>query len=1227
MAQINLRKSLLSFLCAIALALFCVGTATAQIDAGTVAGTVKDPSGAVISGATLTLKNDRTSIAVTTHSSAAGEYAFNAVAPGTYTLTTEFSGFETRITQGVEVHVQQTTAIDVALRTGSVQQAISVTAAAPLLQTEDAAVGQTIGGKTVNDLPLETRNWGSLGQLAAGVATAPIGQNGGTPENAFYSVDGVQLYQNDFRLDGVNNNIEFFGGSSVGTDATITPPPDAVQEFKLQNGDYNAEFGHSTGGIINAVIRSGTNSLHGNIWEYLRNEDLNANDFFSNQAGKPRAEYRQNQYGGTIGGPVVIPHLYNGRDKTFFFGDYQGTRIATPAQAISTVPTLNMVNSGFTNLQDLINGNSGSSTDALGRVFSHGTVLDPATTRQIAAGAVDPISGLTNSSSSPVFVRDPFHTSGLALGGVKNFTGLTSQLNVIPASRLDPNAVKLLGQYPLPNRIGTSILNQNYINNPISTQTINQYDIRIDHTFGARDTIFGVWDQSLWSEFAPGALPGQNDQNDSFPSYEVAIGYNHVFTSTLSNEFHFGFGHSTKDQRLFNENVTGVPEQFGIQGIPQVPGNGGLSTFTISGLTGLGPTDDRPTIQTVWDAEYSDNVTKVYRNHTFKTGVQVDDLQGNIMQPPAPRGFFTYNGQFTDIPNSNQSLNGVADLLLTPTASSVAPSQNVTPVNNVGGLATFTGSNFDGTQYHRWYTGAYFQDNWRVTPALTLNLGLRYDNFPPYTELNGRQANFVPVGGNGPTGTYYIPSKGCQVPRSASFNNLLATSNITVDCTSNSALGHGQGTNFAPRFGFAYRVTQDFVVRGGYGISYGALGNLGYGGTLGTNYPFIYNITQNAPNSQSPLLLSNGQTATMENTFGTINLSDPTEVSGTGVNLYGRVYNYKTPAIQTFNLTVQEQFSKHDAVQLGYVGTLGRHLDNLGVNNSPSEILPVGTNISQLPTAANGFTKYIPYPDFAPNAIYESTNGGSSYNSMQFTYEHQLSYGLTLLGNYTYSKCFSNQRTQGTATNAYRAEWLPNFGISGDYGLCDTDATNVVHISGSYALPVGRGRQYFSGSSRLVDAFIGGWSVNYIYTFQSGQPLTINCATATTSDFGCFAPTVAGQNIYAGPHNPTQWLNPLAFSQPAKATEIGQTDYSVLGGGPQQARGPNWYNIDSSLFKEFAFTETTRLQFRAEAFNTFNNPQFAQPTNLNYQNPTNFSSITTLRNSPRQLQVALKLAF
>jgi len=1214
----RVKNLMLSLVWLLFMATFGLKPALAQIDKGGIAGVVRDPSGAAVSGAAIMLRNDLTGISSNAKSTSAGTYTFNGMNPGTYTITTSLAGFETRVVHGVEVHVQQTAAIDISLATGNVQQQVTVTAASPLLQAEDASVGQTIGHQTINDLPLETRNWGSLGQLAAGVATAPIGQNGGTPENAFYSVNGVQLYQNDFRLNGINNNIEFFGGSSVGTDATITPPPDAIQEFKLQSGDYNAEFGHSTGGVINAVIRSGTNELHGNLWEYIRNDAFNSNDYFSKQQGKPKAEYRQNQFGGTVGGPVIIPKLYDGRNKTFFFFDYQGTRIVTPAQATSTVPTAGMTSSGFTNLQDLITYNSGTSNDGLGRKFALGTVLDPATTRQVQAGQVDPISGLQNPTSSAIFVRDPFYAGG-SIAGIKDFTGLASQLNRIPGSRLDPNAVKLLSLYPAPTASGK--LANNFINNPKSNTTINAFDLRIDETFGAKDTLFGVWDESYYTSFAPGALPGQNDQNNAFPSYAFAGGYTHIFTPTLSNELHVGFGHSDKDQRLTTENTTGIPALYGIQGIPQVAGNGGLPSFNINGMTGLGPTDDRPTIQSVWDLEFTDNVTKELGHHTLKTGVQVDILEGDIMQPPAPRGLFTFNGQFTDIPNQNQNLNGIADILLTPTASTVGG------VNNVGGLQSLSGSNFAGTQYNRSYTAAYFQDDWRVTPSLTLNLGLRWDYFAPYAETNGRQANFVPVGGNGSTGTLFISQQGCNVPRSATFDALLSASNINLDCVSSKTLGDAQKANFGPRLGFAYRVTPNFVVRGGYGISYGALGNLGYGGTLGTNYPFIYTITKNAPSSQAPLQLSNGQTATMENTFSTINLSDSTQVNGAGVNLYGRQYNYQTPYVQTYNLTTQDQFTQHDSFQIAYVGTIGRHLDVLGTNNSPSQILPVGTNISQLPSASNGNQSFIPFPNFAPNAIYETTNAGSSYNSLQTTYQHQTSYGLQILANYTWSKCFSNQRTQGTATSAYRAQWLPGFGISGDYGLCDTDATNVAHVSGTYALPIGRQRQFFTSVNRFTDTIIGGWSTNYIYTYQSGQPLTIPCATATTSDFGCFAPVATGQSLYAPSRNPTQWLNPNAFVQPAAATQIGQLDYSVLGGRPQQARGPSWYNLDASVFKNFQIHEATSLQFRAETFNTLNNPQFAQPGNLNYLNPKNFSSITALRNTPRLMQFALKLSF
>ncbi|WP_326446963.1 TonB-dependent receptor [Edaphobacter sp.] len=1208
-------------LCAVLAVMFGAAALVAQVDTGGVTGTVRDATGAVVSGASVVLTNDATGVPATTVSTSTGTYVFDAVRPGTYTIRCEANGFQKYVTRGLDIHVQKTLTVDISLVAGNVSQQVTVTAAAPLLQAEDAAIGQTIGTQTVNNLPLNGRNWVSLAQLSAGVSTAPIGQptgGAGTTDSAFYAVNGVNMWQNDIRLNGINNNIEVYGGASVGSDAAITPPPDAIQEFNQQNGNFSAEFGHSTGGIVNAAIKSGTNRLHGDLWEYLRNDALNTNDYFSKQAGKPVPELRQNQFGGTIGGPVVIPHLYNGHDKTFFFFDYQGGRVVNGAPATRTVPTALMQSSGFTNLQDLITGNSGTRTDALGRVFPLGTVLDPATTRQIGPHQVDTITGLPNNSGNTIYVRDPFYSGSLA--GKTNFTGSVSQLNVLPASRLDQNAIKLLNLYPAATRGGFA---NDFFFTPKQSSKSNSYDIRIDENLSPKDILFAVYDRSYITNIVPGNLPGLavgqgGARNDSFPAYAFAVGYTRVFTPTLTNEMHVGMTHAGKYQKSIYGDTFGIPAQYGIQGIPQVQYNGGLPPINISGLTGLGVGNYTPTIQTVYSIEGSDNVTKVFRNHTFKTGIQVDSLEGDISQPPQGRGNFTFNGQFSDIPNHGSGQTGMADLLLTPIASTV-PGGSLTGggVDNLGGLSTFSGSNIVTTRDHRWYTGAYFQDDWKVTPTLTLNLGLRWDYFTPYAEVSGRQANFIADGGNGATGTYYISDKGCKVPRSAGFDALLQSSGIAIKCVPGLTLGNAQNTNFAPRIGFAYRITPTLVVRGGYGTAYGALGNLGYGGTLGTNYPFLYQVTFNAPTSQQALQLSNGQTATLANTFTTIDLQDPTIASGKGVNLYGRQYDFKTPYIQTMNLTVQDQFTNHDSIQIGYVGTLGRHLDNLAGHNSLNKILPVGMNVQ-----AN-----VPYPNFPVGTTYETTDAVSSYQSMQTTYEHQMNFGLTLLANYTYSKCMSDQKTQAKGTPNYRAQWLPGFGIHGDYALCDVDAAHIVHVSGSYELPVGRGKMLLGSSNRVVDAVLGGWSVNYIYGYQSGQPFNLGCPIGTTSGFGCNANVVHGVDMYAGQHNASQWLNPSAFVNPAAATAIGQTDYSPLGGEGMQARGPGMSNLDSSIFKEFHVNEQTRFQFRAEAFNTFNSTELANPGSLDFTNVKNFAKITGLRNGSRVLQLALKLYY
>ncbi len=373
--------------------------------------------------------------------------------------------------------------------------------------------------------------------------------------------------------------------------------------------------------------------------------------------------------------------------------------------------------------------------------------------------------------------------------------------------------------------------------------------------------------------------------------------------------------------------------------------------------------------------------------------------------------------------------------------------------------------------------------------------------------------------------------------------------------------------------------------------------------------------------SQTPNALPNGQPATPDNTFGAIDLASPASVTGIGLALYGKQYNYKTPYNQSVNLTIQDQFTNRDAIQVGYVGSLGRHLDAFGSQNTPTQILPPGVNQ----------TPYLPFPTLAAKAQFLQSIANSNYNSLQTVYQHQFKDNLVFLANYTYGKCMTNEagKTDLTPGGGFRAESLPGFGIGPDYSVCASDATHVVHVSGEYALPFGRGRTFLGHSGRLMDSLIGGSNVNYIYTHQSGQPFTIPCPAATTSDFGCNANLVARQNPYAGPHNRTQWLNPAAFAQPPAATSIGQGDFSPLGSAADQVRGPGFNNLDFSLFKQFEIWEQVRLEFRAETFNTFNSAQFQNPSSQNnFTNLTKFSAITADRGGTGRLgQLALKLYF
>lgn len=1186
----------------------------AQIDVGSVAGTIKDPAGAVVPGAHLTLTNQATGVMQETRSTSTGTYVFPSVKPGFYTLQAEAPGFESFVEKSIQVKVQNTVTADVHLALGKTTQKVIVTSAATLLQAQTASVGTTIGTHDVNDLPLNGRNYVSLARIEPG--SYWNNNSSVTPSLSGGSVyaNGESQAQTDYRANGIDNNEEVFGG------VTITPVPDAIQEFQFQGGDNSAEFGHSNGVILNVVLKSGTNQLHGDLFEYNRNKAYDANDFFSNLNHVAKPTYILNQFGGTIGGPVYIPHVYDGRNKTFFFFDFQRTVGEGANSFTDTIPTATMRTSGFTDLQDLITGNKGTVTDGLGRIFPLGTVLDPATTRAVAAGATDPISGLKNSSSGTVYVRDPFYAGSLV--GVTNFTGLTSQLNMIPASRMDPNAIKILSLLPTPNQPG--LLND-YFADVNQFTYINQWDLRIDHTLSSKDSVYGVLSRfnETTTDSQPFSATLGSALQDNFPStnptYLLSLSETHIFSPTLLNEARFGIDHNYNTRVIPTANTLGLPAQYGIQGIPQFAGNGGLPTFGIGQMSSFGGRRFTPTIQTTGAYEIDDNWTWMHSSHEVKYGVQYLRVIGHIIQPAYSHGNLSFNGQYTGVPNvsSSYSPTGIAQMLLVPTASTVPGGYN-----DLGGMDSYNGSNYAPTDYDANYFGLYAQDDWKVTPTLTLNLGVRWDYFGPYQELNGRQANFNQNGGDGNSGIFVMPIEGCQVPRSSGanssntfigFNTILPEDNIQIICQPGLSVETAQTHNFSPHLGFAYRIRPRLVVRAGYDMAYGSFDSVGYGGTLGTNYPFQYTLNNPSTNFNTPITLADGSTATMEDIFSSLDLQNPAGVNALDLSMSGRQYNWQTPYTEQVNFTIQDQFTNSDSFQIGYVGTFGHHLDFEGSNNAPTEILPVSVNQQN----------YRPFPNLTAGS-YLSTNANSFYHSLQTAYSHRFKSGVSLAVNYTYAKCMSD--LNNSLDNFNIAEFLPGFGLKGDYAYCNNFVNNVVHLYGEYDLPFGNGRAFLNHTNRVVNAILGGWQFNYIFTYQSGQPFNVGCPDGT-SNFGCNALLAPGQNPYAGPHDQTQWLNPNAFAQPPQATTIGQTDYAPLGGRPDMVYGPHLVDLDSGLFKNFAIKENMHLQFRVDAFNTFNTPVFGTPGQLNFHNLTNFSKITGLNAPPRILQLALKLYF
>jgi hypothetical protein len=1251
---------------AIAITFLSVSPLHAQVDTGSITGKVADTSGAVVSGAKVTLTNEGTGASLSTVTNTDGLYTFTPVRIGTYKLAAESQGFQRVSQTGVTVNVTSNVLVNFTLKPGNVAETVEVTAAAPVLQTQDASLGQVINSRNVNDLPLNGRNFTFLAQLVAGVNSPQADTRGNAASGAF-AANGLRPAQNNYMLDGIDNNsdtVDFLNG----TNFVVLPPVDAIQEFKVQTSDFSAEFGRSGAAVLNATIKSGTNDLHGSVWEFFRNDKLDAADYFErdvqpNGSTKTRkGTLRQNQYGFSVGGPVVIPHVFDGRNKVFFFGDYEGFRRRQGSPHTGSVPTLAERTSGYTNFQDLITGQTGSETDALGRTMPTGTILDPATTRLTANG----------------YVRDPFMGPGSTCSASTTiFTVAACNLNIIPANRLDPNAVALMNLYPNPTN---SSLFSNFTSSPNIKEDRQSFDTRLDLNFSEKDQMFLRFSLADDPQFIPGIFGGVADGggfqegNQTALAQQSAIAWTHVFSPNTINVARAGLNylHTTRVSPSAND-LTDIPGQFGIQGIPQLKENGGLPAFAIQGMQTLGSNAFLPSDEVSSTIQFTDDFTKIYGKHTFKMGFEYQHVKFSTLQPPWSRGEFDFNGAYTNPPNGSASSEntGRAQFLLLPIPSTVGGPDFVGgPSNGSGNNSVFV-SNISLTDNGKNYYGTYLQDDWKVTPKLTLNLGLRWDFFGLVYEHHGNQANFVP--GGPPTGApmYLIPNGPNANNLSPSFLSLLGKDGIALKVGNSygKGLGNSQKTNFAPRFGFAYQVSEKLVARGGFGMFYNGFENRGFSPNLGENYPFQFNFQFAPPDDAHPIAYSgcsspfagpNGE-ARLETGF-TCTPLDPLLVNASGLALRGIQFDYVTPYSMSGNLTLQYQLTPSLSVQAGYVTTLGRHLEVFPNSNNVTQLLP-----KTLP-AGLSTKNFLPFPDFGQGNSYAVTEGSSYYHGLQTKIEKHFAAGLNFLATYTWSKVYSDAHdllnggsvgtTGGSNQNGYRAPSIPGFGIKADYGLAPFDIRNVLHFSGGYELPFGKNKR-FMNQGGIANVVAGGWSIIWSTTLQGGQPVTIPCSTNPTA-LGTACNAVLVGDAQPGLHIDSNgklnfYGNRAAFNQPcvlggsvANPTPIPNSPagciplsgLAALGGGPTQVPGPGFHRLDLSFFKDFRISERFRMQFRSEFFNIFNHPNFnapglggngvvSIPGSTDFSS-SNFGEVGSTRDAPydpRQIQFALKLYY
>ncbi|MGB9404229.1 MAG: carboxypeptidase regulatory-like domain-containing protein [Candidatus Acidiferrales bacterium] len=1109
----------------ILLAFCCARNVGAQATTGSVYGRVGDPSKAVVAGASVVAENQATGVTYSGETDSNGNFSIHELPPGSYTVTVTKPGFATTTINNVELAIDQKQLLNFDLQIGAVTTVTTVTGEPTMLQTQSAETGEVIGTHDILDLPLLGRQFLDLVTLTAGVLPA-----NGAVSSFSVSINGQRGYANSIMIDGIEAT------TNRTNDITVTPGVDSVQEFKILTSAYSAEYGRAAGGVVSIQTKSGTNAFHGDAFEFFRPNFTAARPFSFGGVAEPASSLKQHNYGGTLGGPIR-------KNKAFFFVSFERTKSSTAYTELDGTPPLEMINvlpDGSVDLSHMVDPGSGTEIP----------IFNPA-------------------SPNPA---DPLQFPG----------------NVIPASMVSKAGFNTLFDFfPNPNLTGTNFgwFSNFQAYSPV-TFTGNLGDARYDQEFSSKDHFSVVYhygdsnqlttDPYHGKTVVPGGGDADQANNEVLRNQELSVTETHVFNSRMLNEARFGYTRLREDlYSLLNGHDYSTEYGVGNVDVPSYPATEGYPYIYLGTGYITGGSTYKPYLELDSNFQFADNFTiSSVGKHEFKFGADFRRLNSNPNFSLFPTGFqyyasYGFSATSNDFnafyPNTYMFDGGsdIADLLL--------------------GIPESVDIGLQLTKPHTqsWEMHYYVQDDYKVSPKLTVNAGIRYEFQAPYTEASNGASNYDIA-----TDSLLLAGRGGN---SASLVNT-------------------RWNDFGPRLGIAYQIDSKTVIRAGYGFFYSPE-NDAREDILTKNYPFAIQAKYTNPfytNGPYEYILDTGVPRDTNPPIPSGASSIPTTAIPNG-SLETTFYedpNMKTGYSQSYNVTLQRELASSFSVEVGYVGSVSHDLS-----------YQIG-NINQFGNISNYVT-----PNLGQIQTLDSAGWGE-YSSLQIKVTKRASRNLSFLASYTYGHNIDNGPAPFDVGHVGANTPQDPYNLRGEVANADDDLRHNFVFSGLYRLPIGKGQRLFSNWGTVHELVLGGWQINGIFVSHTGTPLNVVFNGSNSNCAGVRPDLVPGQELRP-PTVPGTYFNTAAFTAPAGSS----TDSCAFGdAGRNILNGPGFVNADLSLFKEFPIKEFAKLQTRLEAFNSTNSPHFANPQS-DMGSPSNLGVITGTVGNMRIIQLAAKFIF